>query len=396
MIAIGSRLKQQGYEVIISLAEPYLELAQAAGLQTENCCETAEFDRLLSKSNVWKPVRGLRAVVRWAGESLLPHHFDLIQRKHRPGKTVLVSHPLDFASRLFRDIQPKTPLVDVHLAPVMLRVPGHPPRLTSSMFEFRRPQFMVDFGFWLADKLGVDPLLCGPLNRLRKQHGLSSLSRPLKQWWLSPDRIVAMYPSWFAPETEYSSPRLVHAGFPLQDLSSNDIDSDVRQLDRPIVFTAGTANHHCRTFFQNAALICSRLGHDGILLSTHPGNFPSDLPPNVRSATYMPLRSLLPHCGAIVHHGGIGTTSQAFAAAVPQIIRPMAFDQFDNATRVQENGCGVWLRRESALQSCLERSLAGEFAQACQTVASRFNGNAVESAVHAIDSLVSAVGPASS
>ena len=45
------------------------------------------------------------------------------------------------------------------------------------------------------------------------------------------------------------------------------------------------------------------------------------------------MSRLLPHCAAIVHHGGVGTTAQGFAAGIPQLIMPMAFDQPDNAAR---------------------------------------------------------------
>ncbi len=34
-----------------------------------------------------------------------------------------------------------------------------------------------------------------------------------------------------------------------------------------------------------------------------------------------------------MHHGGIGTTSQALRAGTPQLVRPMGFGQFDNARR---------------------------------------------------------------
>ena len=49
----------------------------------------------------------------------------------------------------------------------------------------------------------------------------------------------------------------------------------------------------------------------------------------------------------------MGTTSQAFAAGIPQVIRPLAFDQFDNAERVEKLGCGRWLKRDSDLVSVL-------------------------------------------
>ncbi len=47
----------------------------------------------------------------------------------------------------------------------------------------------------------------------------------------------------------------------------------------------------------------------------------------------------------LVHHGGIGSMSQAIAAGIPQIIMPMAFDQLDNATRVKRLDIGDWVPR---------------------------------------------------
>ena len=142
--------------------------------------------------------------------------------------------------------------------------------------------------------------------------------------------------------------------------------------DQPIVFTAGTAHHHSRPFFENAVDTCCQLDRAGILLSTHQENFPEQLPPNVRACSYVSLRKLLPYCAAIVHHGGIGTTSQALAAGIPQIIRPMAFDQFDNATRVEKLGCGVWLKHARRMTETLAKVIRCEStAVACKDAKAR-------------------------
>jgi len=55
-----------------------------------------------------------------------------------------------------------------------------------------------------------------------------------------------------------------------------------------------------------------------------------------------------------VHHGGIGTASQAFAAGIPQLITPFAHDQFDNAARVESLGCGVQMRSHASGPAMLE------------------------------------------
>ncbi len=46
MIAIGKRLRQLGYDVVISLAEPYAEIAAAAGLEVEPVVDRQRFSRI--------------------------------------------------------------------------------------------------------------------------------------------------------------------------------------------------------------------------------------------------------------------------------------------------------------------------------------------------------------
>jgi len=67
----------------------------------------------------------------------------------------------------------------------------------------------------------------------------------------------------------------------------------------------------------------------------------------IRGVGYVPLNQVLPHCSAIVHHGGIGTTAHSIASACPQVVLPMAFDQFHNGLRVQQLGLGKSLPRPS-------------------------------------------------
>jgi rhamnosyltransferase subunit B len=388
MIAIGQQLRSGGFEVLISLAEPYAPLAAAAGLTPVVVVGKEEFDAALASPEIWTPVGGARAVIRLLVNRFLRPHFQLIQQHHRPGQTVLVSHPLDLSSRIYRDLDVSTPLIDVHLAPTVLRMPASPPRMTPWSLEPRRPAWLIKTAHWFADRLILDPLTAGPVNQLRAEHSLPPVNRVFHQWWLSPDKIIAMYPKWFAPETEVFCPRLVHAGFPLADLDQS-AGINVNVHGRPFVFTAGTANHHCQAFFQRAADACVRLNHPGLLLSTFADNFPQHLPPLIRTESYRSLAAVLPQAAAIVHHGGIGTTSQALAAGTPQLIRPMAFDQFDNATRVMRLGCGTWLRNDNNLTASLRQILEGVFRDRCNETAGKFtSASAVQLAASEVTSML--------
>jgi rhamnosyltransferase subunit B len=350
MVAIGKELRARGYDVVISLAEPYAGVAADAGLMPEVVIGRDAFDELLGRPEMWRPISGLRGILSNVAGKFLPLHWEVIRRHHRPGQTVLVSHPLDFASRTHRDYDTTTPLVSVHLAPSMLLDPNDPPRMSSWRFEFRRPAWAVAAAFWMAEHLLLHPCYLGELNAHRNSLGLAAVDRPMKTWWLSPDRIVLMYPDWFSARTQPLDSRFVHAGFPLADHSKHGVELRVKQ---PIVFTCGTAHHHSESFFRDAVQACNRLDRDGVLLTSHAENVPLSLPDRIQALGYVPLGELLRQSAAIVHHGGIGTTSQAFAAGVPQLIRPLAYDQFDNATRVEKLGLGRWLKRDKDLESQL-------------------------------------------
>ncbi|RZA31179.1 MAG: glycosyltransferase, partial [Lysobacteraceae bacterium] len=98
------------------------------------------------------------------------------------------------------------------------------------------------------------------------------------------------------------------------------------------------------------------------------------LPTPVLWQEYVPLRALLPHVAALAHHGGIGTTAEALRAGTPQLVVPLAHDQFDNAARVRALGVGNSLRATRLTPGRLRRRLAGivgnqEMAETCRRVA---------------------------
>ena len=66
-------------------------------------------------------------------------------------------------------------------------------------------------------------------------------------------------------------------------------------------------------------------------------------PPNVHVHRYIPQESLLPHCTAVVTHGGAGSTLGALAFGLPLLVVPQGADQFYNAERVVAAGAAVRL-----------------------------------------------------
>ncbi len=77
------------------------------------------------------------------------------------------------------------------------------------------------------------------------------------------------------------------------------------------------------------------LDRDPAQLGTQPGN--------VHVERYLPQSLLLPHCDAVVAHGGSGTTLAALAHGLPSLLLPQGADQLGNARRVAEAGAGSLL-----------------------------------------------------
>lgn len=59
----------------------------------------------------------------------------------------------------------------------------------------------------------------------------------------------------------------------------------------------------------------------------------------------------------MVHHGGIGTLAEALAAGIPQLIRPTAHDQPDNAARLERLGVAATVRPKDYRAATVARRL---------------------------------------
>jgi UDP:flavonoid glycosyltransferase YjiC (YdhE family) len=237
--------------------------------------------------------------------------------------------------------------------------------------------------FWLVDRLMIDKHLAPGVNAYRAELGLPPVHRLFKSWLHSPELVVNLFPEWYsAPQPDWP-PNTYNTGFPLFDETGvREIPSDVAAFldegEAPIVFTAGSAMAFSRRFLADSVEICRKLNRRGILLTQFADQVPAELPPTVRHFDYIPFSQVLPLAAAVVHHGGIGTTAQAFAAGVPQLVTPFAHDQPDNAHRVKRLGAGDFVLPPNyageglpAIRRLIE---ATAIKQRCEELAARLRG----------------------
>jgi UDP:flavonoid glycosyltransferase YjiC (YdhE family) len=316
---------------------------------------------------------------RWGGP-LVPRQYEVLAGLARQPGSVLVANPGVLAARLVQE-KLGTPTASLLLQPGLLPSSSRPPEMPGGINIASWLPRPLRPPYWLAVDAAAYVLVAPSLNRVRASLGLSPVRRVFR-WWLSPDLVIGLFPRWYAAPQPDWPPQLRLAGFGRFDGARGELPDDVRSFCKagaaPLAFTFGTGMRHAAGFFRTAVAACEALGARGLLLTKFPDVIPPHLPPRVRHCTFAPFRQLLPLCGAIVHHGGIGTTAAGLEAGCPQLILPLAWDQPDNAARVTELGVGLSLgpRRRSSghLSDGLARLLAPEVGQRCRALASRASG----------------------
>jgi len=74
-----------------------------------------------------------------------------------------------------------------------------------------------------------------------------------------------------------------------------------------------------------------------------------DPPPGVAIVESAPLQLLLPHCDAVVGHGGVGTMLTGLVAGLPQlVVAPILPDHRFNGRQLAGSAAGLVLTREEA------------------------------------------------
>jgi UDP:flavonoid glycosyltransferase YjiC (YdhE family) len=315
--------------------------------------------------------------------------YDLLIANFVPGETVFCAHAMDLASRVIGE-KMKAPVASILFAPGVIWSMHDSPRLKGALLGPRVPRWLKRLQFVLADRFFIRPLLASELNRLRGELGLPTVDRIFSQWLFASDLPLGLFPDWFGPRQPDWPARTKTVGFPLWDTPGNGaLPEGVQKfLDAdspPIAFSPGSANKEAHHFFEAAVDACRRLDRRGILLTKYDHQLPAKLPESVYHVGFVPMSQLLPRTAALVHHGGIGSCAQGFAAGVPQIVRPMSYDQFDNSRRVVRLGVGAEISTRQFTGPRVAHALASLLASSdtqsrCRDLAGRCNGPAALSA----------------
>jgi rhamnosyltransferase subunit B len=336
-IALGQEMLVRGHEVVF-YANPFIEkYLRNTGMRFVPIGTVEEYLAVWSDTNGKKPFKAFRHVTSYFLSICLPY-YKAMKQDVLTGETITIGHPLMFATRFMKETH-DVPTATIHLAPVPFRSNTFPSKLLPFWITPNMPNVVKNMAWSAMDNLYFDHNVNKPFNEMRHLIGLKPLRKVFRGWMTDADAVIGMFPQWFAvPQADWSA-KVIFAGFPQNTHGSDDhLPEDVQAFlvagEAPILFTAGTASAMAEDFFETSIKACVRGKFRGILLTPFNNQVPAHLPDGIVHYSFVPYHLLLPKLAAIVHHGGIGTTSLALHAGIPQLVRPVAYDQFDNANRV--------------------------------------------------------------
>lgn len=375
---IGRALRERGHRVDFLGPDLHALYVDAAGLTFHGLPADPA---VLDHPDLWHPTRGL-AVVWGATRPAMAQLPAMVAALDSGKDTLLLVHPLALPEAdMCRHNRPGLRIAATWLAPSNLPT-VHDPLLLG---PWPVPTW-VPHGVrrWLWRTLAarfIDPVALPGLNAAREELGLPRVRTLIDYIQTIPDLSLALFPDWFAaPVPDWPQP-LYQAGFPLYDPDPDAAPSATLRAflaagAPPVVFTPGTGNRQAGRYFEAAAHAVAQLGLRAIFLTPHREQLPGSLPPSICWQDYVPLKALLPHVAALVHHGGIGTTAEALRAGTPQLVVPLAHDQFDNAARVVALGAGASLHARrvtpARMASALQQVVKGAVASQAAAIAARF------------------------
>ena len=349
-MALALELQARGYESVIATSPIYREKVEAQGLgfhpvrpdlPPPDADTTADIIRRVSNAR-WGPSYLFRHL-------LIPHlretYMDTLDAV--TGADLLVSHQVPLTAPLVAD---KTGIkwISSVLFPIAFTSaydPPTPPQLPALRAVAMTHPFVARTLFGLGKWTTTSWV--EPIQRLRKELGLSRSRNPIFEGQHSPTLVLALFSKVMAElQPDFPANTLV-TGFPFYDRSDGqeapiEVLKFLDEGEPPILFTLGSSLVWiAKDFYRVSIEAAQKLGKRALLLIGDKRNLPqTQLPAAIAAFDYAPHRLVMPRASVIVHQGGIGTTGQALRSGRPMLIVPYGQDQPDNARRCVRLGVG--------------------------------------------------------
>lgn len=183
------------------------------------------------------------------------------------------------------------------------------------------------------------------INLLRRKTDLQEINNWTK-WMCSPKLKIGLWPQWYAKEEVKSIDNMRAIGFPEIQKNNQSIDENIdgkvksflKTEKKVALITAGTSNAINSQFYKIAIKACEYANIKTLVVTSFDKFVPKNLDSNILRVKEAPIKDILPFVDIVIHHGGIGTSSEALASGIPQVIMAHLADRPDNANRLKNIG----------------------------------------------------------
>jgi rhamnosyltransferase subunit B len=364
MIALALELRERGHVPVISTWTGYEEKIAGLGLEFHRLRPDIDPTESDLNRRVMDARTGPEVVIR---ELIFPHLRKMYDDLSAAcdGADLLINGEIVYVAGTVAD---KTGIkwISTSLAPISM-FSSYDPNIypTAEWLEYLRPMPVILhqalFGFmrWTISDWFE------PFKAFRRELGLRDDLDPIFVDKYSRLLHLAMFSKALGkPQPDWFSPTL-QTGFCFYDESeSTDLQPELAAFlhngEPPIVFTLGSAAvMDARDFFEQSAAAAKLLGRRAVLLYGRDNAPPKGLDNDVVGFEFAPYSLVFPRAACVVHQAGVGTTSQALRAGVPQLIMPFSHDQPDNAARCRRAGVAEIIDRDSYTAETAARALEG-------------------------------------
>lgn len=231
--------------------------------------------------------------------------------------------------------------------------------------RFRGPSLFPDLGTWMNPwwwKLArtmTNKMVLQYINALRGREGYPAANDALSDVWDSgPLMLIAASPTLLERPADWGDRVDVCGYLPLPDEAEEWVmPDDLRRfLDAgapPVYMTFGSMPHSQRA--TQSFIDAARLGGFRAIVQSRIVKVTND--PNIHHLESAPHGRIFPHCSAVVHHGGAGTSHAASLAGCPSVIVEHFGDQIFWGKQLQRAGLTHRILHE---RSVTPKTLAAE------------------------------------
>jgi UDP:flavonoid glycosyltransferase YjiC (YdhE family) len=343
-LKLAAALNAGGARTVFLGNEKFAALARSMDVEFRAVSSREDYEKTYNNPLTWSPAYNQNHYNQFHLPAIRPT-FKAIQEFVNDGHRPLVVFQDALSGARMAAVEFDLPFVQIVLAPSGIGSVVSPSYPTRKMVPEASWAQIIPKLVEKSEKDTYERLVMPFINPVRQEVGLKAWKRHELPKLAQSPHVLALFPTWLRERPADWPAQVENTGFVMSSLevgfSQQRFDEFVDAHGAPITFSFGTGIPVTSHLIDKVARICKEVGRPGVLVAhTECERQVDDFDPPLLVMTVARFDHVFRRSCLVVHHGGIGTCAQAFAAGVPQLVTPYSFDQPDNAFRLWQLGVG--------------------------------------------------------